>query len=264
MSNVDAPVILSIEDGVATIRLNRPEQGNALSLAMAEHLAAVAETVTTDPAVRCVLLTGSGRFFCVGGDIGAFREAGDAIPALLQKITGHLNAAIGRLAQMERPLIVAVNGPAAGAGFGLAILGDMVLGARSAHFTMAYTAIGLTPDGGTSILLPRLIGLRRAQELALTNRRVLSDEAASIGLISRIVEDDQLDAEAHKLAATLAKGPTRAFATVRRLLASGYETALDAQLAMEAQGISDAAANDDGMEGIAAFLAKRQPTFTGR
>lgn len=261
MSPSDPLVVVDAEDGIATLTLNRPDDGNALSLAMVEHLSASVSHVDADRSIRCVILTGAGRFFCVGGDIGAFKSAGSNVPELLKNVTAHLHMAISRLARMGKPLVVAVNGPAAGAGLGLAALGDIVIAAEPAHFSMAYTAIGLTPDGGTSALLPRLIGLRKTQELALTNRRVKSQEAVEIGLISRVVDANELASEARATAATLAMGAVCAFGTVRRLLLSGYEQPFEAQLELEARAIAQAAAGPEGKEGIAAFLEKRRPSF---
>lgn len=263
MSDSDNPVTLHISEGLATIQFNRPDHGNALSLPLVRLLAKLVTQVAEDLAVRCVLLTGSGRFFCVGGDIGAFREAGDQVPALLDDVTLHMHAAIAALADMDKPLVVAVNGPAAGAGLGFAIAGDIVIAARSAHFSMAYTAIGLTPDGGTSAMLPRLIGLRRAQEMALTNRRVSAEEAVAIGMVTRLIDDADLQDEARAVATTLAQGPTRAFGTVKRLLAAGYHEPLTAHLWSEARAISSSSATNDGKEGVAAFFAKRKPDFSG-
>lgn len=259
MSVSDPLIAVTVEHGVATLCFDRPANGNALSLALVRELADTVATLDHDEAVRCVLLTGSGRFFCVGGDIGAFREAGDSVPVLLKQITAAMHAAVARLARMSKPLVVAVNGPAAGAGLGFAALGDIVLAARSAHFTMAYTGIGLTPDAGTTALLPRLIGLRRTQELALTNRRVSAEEAASIGLVTRVVDDAALMDEAREVARTLAAGPVLAHGAIRRLLLAWQP--LETQMELEAQEISLAAAGLEGREGISAFLAKRKPTF---
>jgi 2-(1,2-epoxy-1,2-dihydrophenyl)acetyl-CoA isomerase len=262
MSASEALVTCLIDDnGVATLRLNRPEQGNALSLPLVEALSDLVGNLDVDTSVRCILLTGKGRFFCVGGDVGAFKQAGPGTPALLKRITVFLHMAVARLAQTNKPIVVAVNGPAAGAGLGLATLGDIVLSSRSAHFTMAYTAIGLTPDAGTTWLLPRLIGLRRTQEMTLTNRRVGSEEAAQIGLVTRVVEDEALQVEALAAATTLARGANSAFAAVRRLLLSGADGGLETHLEREARAIADAAAGGEGREGIAAFLEKRKPDF---
>jgi 2-(1,2-epoxy-1,2-dihydrophenyl)acetyl-CoA isomerase len=174
------------ERTVVRLTLNRPAAGNSINVSLARSLMEAAIRCDEDDSVRCVLLTGRGRLFCAGGDIAGFAEAGSSTPALLKDLTGYLHLAIARFARMAKSLVTVVNGPATGAGIGLAVLGDVALAARSAHFTLAHTAIGLSPDGGCTWLLPRLIGLRRAQELVLTNRRVGAQEAEKIGLITRV------------------------------------------------------------------------------
>lgn len=247
-------------DGIARLTLNRPEQGNAIDFALAEALRDAAQDVAGDPAVRVVVLTGAGRMFCVGGDIGLMAAAGDAAGPVLHKLADTLHDAVLTLAEMGKPLVVLVNGPAAGAGLSLAALGDIVLAADNAHFTAAYTAIGLTPDGGMSWLLPRLVGLRVAQDMLLTNRRVKAEEALALGLISRTVAADALEAEGAALLATLAAAPTRALGKVRWLLAEAQNNGLAVHLNLEAQSIANAA-QDEGREGVSAFLAKRKPDF---
>lgn len=260
MSPSESPIKLAIADGIASIMLNRPEHGNAIDLALARGLADVATTVDARNDVRCVLLSAEGRFFCVGGDLQSFADAGSGTAVLMKKVTSALHAAISCLARMSKPLVVAVNGPAAGAGIGLAALGDIVLAGQSSHFTLAYTAAGLTPDAGATALLPGLIGLRRTQELLLTNRRVPAAEAAEIGLVTRVVEDSDLKSEAAATAGVLAQGPISAFGAVRRLLQAS--SALEVQLEREARAISEAAAGAEGREGILAFVAKRKPDFS--
>ncbi len=254
-------VLTTIENGVATLTLNRPEQGNTIDMALAEDLRAAAQAVAADPAVRCVVLTGTGRMFCAGGDIGAFAGAGDQASAFIRTLADVLHEAVVVLAEMNKPLVAVVNGPAAGAGLSLAAAADIVLASEAAHFTAAYTAIGLTPDGGMSWLLPRLVGLRTAQEMILTNRRVTATEALALGLVTRVVPADDLTAEASKLAARLADGPTAAFGAVRHLLAAQSNNALAEHLDREAASIAAAAGGPEGREGVAAFLAKRKPDF---
>lgn len=254
--------ILVRRDGpVASIILNRPAVGNALDIPMARALMEAGITLEEDDSVRCVVLTGEGRLFCAGGDVAAFAAAGDGLPAFLKEITAYVHAAVARLARMNKPLVVAVNGPAAGAGFGLAILGDIVLVDPGAHFTVAYTGIGMSPDGGTTWFLPRLIGMRRAQELCLRNRRVGAVEAAEIGLATRVVADGALREEAGALAHELARGAMTALGATRRLLLESGVNGLEAQLDAESRSISAQARTGDGKEGIAAFLAKRKPDF---
>ena len=191
------PNLLVERDGaIVRLTLNRPDKGNALDLSMAQALVSAATRCDQDDSVRCVVLTGAGRMFCAGGDVALFASAGEDLPALIHESAGTLHLAMARFARMAKPLVVLVNGPAAGAGFGLAIAGDIVLAARSAHFTAAYGRLGLTPDSGITWLLPRLVGMRRAQEIILTNRLVPAEEAESFGLISRILEASMPNAAA--------------------------------------------------------------------
>jgi 2-(1,2-epoxy-1,2-dihydrophenyl)acetyl-CoA isomerase len=255
-------VLLSIEDGVASVVVNRPAVGNAFDVPMARGLLDIAIACEADPAVRCVTVTGAGKLFCAGGDVSLMGGAGPKLPQLLAELIAPLNAALSRLARMPKPLVTLVNGPAAGAGMSLAILGDIVLSARSAHFTPAYSAIGLTADGGLSWTLPRLVGLRRAQEIILTNRRVKADEAEAIGLVTRTVDDDALAAEGAALAKKLADAPTAALGAARGLLRESFETAFETQLDRELRSMAVAGAGE-AQEGLAAFLAKRPPNFKG-
>ncbi|HMN43673.1 MAG TPA: enoyl-CoA hydratase-related protein [Povalibacter sp.] len=250
------------EGAVATLRLNRPDVGNALDIPLARSLMEAAIQCDEDDAIRCVVLTGNGRMFCAGGDVGAFAAAGDSLPAMLKEITAYLHAAITRLSRMGKPLVTAVNGPAAGAGYSLAVLGDIALAARSAHFTLAYTALGLTPDGGSTWLLPRLVGLRRAQELALLNKRLSAEEAATLGLVTRAVDDAGLGAEAGQIAQQLAASATPALGKVRNLLLTSFSSTLEAQMEAEARSIADSSRTRYGREGVAAFVTRRKPDFT--
>jgi 2-(1,2-epoxy-1,2-dihydrophenyl)acetyl-CoA isomerase len=254
-------VTLTKQDGVARILLDRPEQGNAIDQPLADALVAATADTAADPSIRCVVLTGAGRMFCVGGDIGAFAAAGDDAGAFLKHLADTLHVAVLTLARMAKPLVVLVNGPAAGAGMSLAALGDVVIAARSASFASAYAGIGLTPDGGMSWVLPRLVGLRRAQELLLTNRRLSAEEAASIGLVTRVVEDAELSGEGEALVARLVAAPTAALGAARRLLREGENATLEDHLAREAETIASAGDGPEGREGVAAFLARRKPDY---
>lgn len=255
---------ISLEEsqGVATITLNRPDSANALTTDMARELMLAANHCDESASVRAVILTGAGKFFCAGGDVQTFADAGDRVGELAKEITAYLHAAISRLARMNAPLIVAVNGAAAGAGFSMAIAGDLVLAAESAKFTVAYTGIGASPDGSSSYFLPRVVGLRRAQELMLTNRRLSAAEALDWGLVTRTVADNELMAAAAELAAQLAAGPRLSHGVIKQLLVSTFNESLETQLELEARGIAASLSNSDGQEGIAAFLAKRKPNFT--
>lgn len=258
-----SPICVEREGAIARITLNRPDAGNAIDLVLAQALATAAEECAGDTSVRCVVLAGAGRFFCVGGDVPAFAAAGSEVPAFLRTLADTLHGAIVTLARMPKPLIVAVNGPAAGAGLSLALLGDVVIAARSTHFTAAYTGIGLTPDGGMSWLLPRLIGLRRAQSMILTNERVTAVEAVAIGLVTRVVEDDELRGEVGLIANRLIASSTAAIGVARGLLLDGAAAGFEQQLDREAESISRTGGSPEAREGVAAFLAKRKPNFDG-
>jgi 2-(1,2-epoxy-1,2-dihydrophenyl)acetyl-CoA isomerase len=257
----EQPVLFNQSGSIARVTLNRPTQGNALDMQMARDLSSAALRCDTDASIRSVVLTGSGRMFCVGGDLAVFSSAGDKIPALLSELAGWLHSALVRLARMQKPLLVLVNGPAAGAGLSLSLLGDVVIAAKSAHFTSAYTGIGLTPDGGLTWILPRLVGIRTAQEMILTNRRIGSAEAQSNGLITRVVDDDALALEGDKMAATLSQSATKALGMARSLILQSFHTSFETQLEDEARSIASAGRDAESIEGIAAFMAKRPPQF---
>ena len=256
-------VRFGVEGSVATITLDRPKAGNAIDLPMSRELMELAIRCEGDTGVRCVVLTGEGRLFCGGGDVAAFEGEGERLPEFLREITLHLHAAVSVFARMPKPLVTAVNGPAAGAGVALAVLGDIVLADPSAAFSLAYTGIGLTPDGGTTWLLPRLIGLRRTQELCLTNRKVRAEEAASLGLVTRVVGEGALAQETAAVARQLAESAGSALGATRRLLLESYSNSLDDQLSLESRTISAQSRNPEAREGIAAFLEKRPPRFIG-
>ncbi|MBV1688878.1 enoyl-CoA hydratase/isomerase family protein [Novosphingobium sp. G106] len=257
----EAPVLFDVAGDLARITLNRPEVGNAIDLSMARALFEVATRCLTDASIRCVVLTGAGRLFCAGGDVDLFRSSSDNVDALLSDLAGTLHAALAALARMPKPLLVLVNGPAAGAGLSLAIMGDVVLSSASAHFTAAYGGLGLTPDGGMSWWLPRLVGLRKAQEIILTDRRIKSAEAEAIGLVTRVVADGTLASEGELVACNLAKAATAALGAARSLLRTSFETSYETQLANELQSIVRAGGSSDCREGLAAYFEKRSPDF---
>ena len=257
-------LLYDVRDGVARITLNRPDAANALDLQMAKDLMQAALAAEEDVSVRAVVLAATGKLFCAGGDLAAMREAGDAKPALLKQMTTHLHAALSRFARMQAPVIASVQGAAAGAGLGLVCAADLALCSESAKFSLAYTAAGLVPDGGTTYHLPRIVGTRRALELMLCNRRLDAGTALEWGLVSRVVPDADLARETDALAAQLAAGATQAFGATKRLVVGSFDHSLEAQMEHEARGISDASRSHDGNEGISAFLDKRPARFRGR
>ena len=257
-------LLFDVEDQVGRLTLNRPDAGNSMNAVMMRELRDVAICCDEDPEIRAVLITGAGKMFCAGGDLGSFAGEGDGLPAYLKGITNDLHGAVSRLCRMDAPVVCAVKGVAAGAGFSLACAADMLIAAESARFTVAYTGVGLSPDGSCSFFLPRLIGLRRTQELMLTRRILKASEALDWNLVTRVVPVDDLEAESAKLVAQLAAGPTRAFGSVKRLLLRSSGDHLESQMEQEARCIADAARGADGKEGIAAFLEKRSADFAGR
>lgn len=255
------PVLLDVTKDVARITLNRPERGNAINQAMADALLDAALRVANDKKIRCVVLTGAGRMFCVGGDVGDFAGNSAGTGAFLGRLAGTLHQAMTLLASMKKPIVCLVNGPAAGAGLSMAISGDYVLAHPSAHFTTAYLGIGLTPDGGMTWLLPRLVGMRLAQDIILTNRRVDAVEAAAIGLVSRVVGEDALDKEGLDLSTHLASGAVASMGAVRKLLHESFASGFASQMDRELTSIASAGESPEGREGINAFLARRSPDF---
>lgn len=256
-------VLFEVDDGLATLTLNRPDEANAMNLQMMQELMHVSIACDEDPAIRCLLITGSGPMFSAGGDIKAFTAAPDT-GKLLKEMTVYFHAAISRLARMEAPVVIAVNGTAAGAGFSLAASGDITLAASSAKFVSAYTAGGLSPDGSSTFFVPRLLGWRKAMELMLTNRTLTASEAAEWGLINRAVPDDELMTDATALARTLASGPTKAFGKVKQMLQSTFSETLESQMEIESRNIADLTRTTDLNEGLAAFIEKRRPEYKGR
>ncbi|MFO1468687.1 MAG: enoyl-CoA hydratase/isomerase family protein [Steroidobacteraceae bacterium] len=251
---------LDVRDGVALLTLNRPEAMNTLSLAMGRDLLNAALACANDRQVRAVVLTGAGKAFCAGGDLRGMQESGADLQRFLLELTTHLHGAIGVFTQMDAPVIAAVNGTTAGAGVGLLAMADIAIAAQGTRITMAYTGVGLTPDGSTTFFLPRLVGVRRAAELMLTNRVLSAEEALDWGLLNQVVPDAEVVSTALALAQKLAAGPTGAYGGVKRMLAA-TAGALETQLALEARTISGQGASAEGREGIAAFLAKRKPDY---
>jgi 2-(1,2-epoxy-1,2-dihydrophenyl)acetyl-CoA isomerase len=261
-STPDAPVLLDVgDDGVARLTLNRPDAANAINLDLATALADAVSQLASAPGLRVVLLSGAGKRFCAGGDVRAFAAAGEDLGEALEAVLDPLHRAVQGLAELAAPVVAAVHGSAAGAGLSLAAGADLVLAAEDTRFVLAYTSIGLVPDGGSTWYLPRLIGPRRAAELAFTNRVLDAHEALTWGLVTRVVPDRDLRREAEQLVAELSVGPPRAFGATKRLLRESWSASLADQLGREATAMVLAGESADGHEGVAAFVEKRPPAF---
>ena len=256
-------IIFDVTDNVAVITLNRPDDANAIHKPMVEELLDIALRCYRDKAIRAAVLTGSGRMFCGGGDLKTFNDLGDGAANYVDQTATVLHHAISRFSRMDAPMVMAVNGSAAGGGFSLALAGDYVIAADSAKFISAYTASGLTPDGSSTYHLAKHVGLLRAKELILTNRLLSAEEACAWGLVSKVVPADQLMDEAMAQARSFAAGPTKAFGIAKNLLTTAYSESLEAQLDAESRGIATTMSSRDGRHGLESFLNKEKPEFTG-
>ncbi|NLI82390.1 MAG: enoyl-CoA hydratase [Deltaproteobacteria bacterium] len=257
-------IVLDIHEGVGVIRLNRPESGNAINMEMAREMLEAAILCDEDPAIRAVVLTGSGRMFCSGGDLKVFATLGSGVSRYLKELTQVFHAAISRFNWMDAPVVGAINGTAAGGGFSLALTTDVAIAAESAKFTMAYTNAGLAPDGSSSYFLARMIGLRRAKEMALLNTVLSAKQALEWGLVNQVVADDHVLPVAMEKARCLAQGPTLSYGVTKRLMLSGATESLESQMERESRAIAAMAGSEDGREGVAAFVTKRPAVFKGR
>jgi 2-(1,2-epoxy-1,2-dihydrophenyl)acetyl-CoA isomerase len=253
-----------VADAVATITLNRPNAYNALDLTLARELFAAALEADEDRAVRCVVITGAGNAFCAGGDVKSFHENAGRVGILVKQLTTYLHGAVSRLARSPKPVIMAVNGIAAGGGMSLALAGDLVVATESAKFTMAYSKIAASPDGSSTYFLPRMIGLRRALELHFTNRTLSAKEAMEWGLVNRVYPDAEFRTATAAFARELAQGPTAAFGRAKLLFHQSTQGSLETQMELEAQAIAQSGATEDFANGVAAFVQKKPARFAGR
>ena len=254
-------IALAKAGAIARITLMRSQAANAIDAVMAAELASAAAACDRDRSVKAVVLTGSGKFFSAGGDLKAMMTAGSDAGAFVKNVADDLHRAISTFARMEAPLIVAVNGVAAGAGFSLAIAGDLVIASDSASFTMAYTRAGLSPNGSSSFVLPRLIGLRKTQELMLTNRTLSAQEALDWGLVNSVVPEHFLEERTREWAERIASGAGKAQSIVKKLLLSTFGNGLEEQMEIEGRLIAECVGSPDGQEGLRAFREKRTPQF---
>ncbi len=262
-------ILLNTKDGVATLTLNRPETLNSLNKAIIDDIRSALRTLTRDEAAKVLVLTGAGRGFCAGADLtttggndGSDRSVGEGVAHAME--IGY-NPLVRDLASFPKPVIVAVNGVAAGGGVGLALSGDIVLAARSAYFVQVFVPrLGLVPDMGCTWFFPQLLGRARSRALAMLGDRLPAEKAEAWGLIWQCVDDDRLAAEAHALALRLAKGPQLAYRELKRVLDAAPLNTLDEQLEMERNTQRLLGDTEDFREGVMSFLTKRDPQFKGK
>lgn len=266
MPDLPEPVLLEVAEGVATVTFNRPDAMNSLDVATKEALLDVVRSVADDPAVRCVVLTGTGRAFCVGQDLKehvALLESG-ATDALFRTVDEHYNPIVSTLIEMPKPVIASVNGVAAGAGASLAFACDLRIVADTAGFNLAFANIALSCDTGSSYTLQRLVGRATALELLYFPRTVGADEALTLGLASRVVPADELAGVVGELATRLATGPTVAFGAIRQSVAFAADHTFAEAVTNESAQMTRTGQTADHAAAVAAFLAKERPTFYGR
>jgi 2-(1,2-epoxy-1,2-dihydrophenyl)acetyl-CoA isomerase len=252
------------EDGLAHLRLTRAAKHNAIDAAMVEAFARAVIDLERAEGVRAVLLAADGPSFTVGGDLPFIAAHSDRLAATLDDMIGRYHDALGRLAALPAPVVAAVQGPAAGGGLGIVWAADLVLAGEDLKIATGFARLGLSGDGGSSWWLPRLVGLRRAQELLIAGRVLDAAEALEWGLVTRVLPVDRLAAEAEELARRLAAGPTRAYAHMGALLRDGATRTLEQGLAAERRAMVDTGATADAVEGVAAFVERRPPGFRGR
>ncbi len=251
------------EGGVVEIAMDSTSGMNGINTGFVDELESIGIALREDESVRCVTLTGNGDAFSVGADLSRLDgDADDGTP--LRRIASTLHDGIENLLRMDAPLVTAVDGVAAGAGFSMSLLGDIVLVSDAARLEFAYPRVGLTGDGGSTFFLPRLVGLRKAREIVLLDEPISPEEAVNLDLATEVVPADELDERRREVADELAMGPTRAFGATRRLLLDSFDRSLEGQLAAETDAIVSATGTEDYQRGYEAFFGDGDPDFEGK
>jgi len=259
-------IIFQAEGAVGTITLNRPESLNAFNFQMGEDFNDALHKCSHDSTIRAVVITGAGRAFCSGGDVKGMREFTQANNQAFyfKKLTSYLHSAISAIRRMEKPVIMGVNGIASGAGFNLALAGDIIIASDRAQFNQAYIRLGVCPDGGGTYFLPRLIGDFRAAELFFTADMIDAQRALQLGIVNRVVPEEEFPMELKRWAEKLASAPTKAIGAIKKLLLQSQAGSLESQLENERQAVTSCSHTEDFLEGLNAFFEKRKPAFKGR
>jgi 2-(1,2-epoxy-1,2-dihydrophenyl)acetyl-CoA isomerase len=261
MTDTPTPLLFSVADGIARLRMNRPNQLNTIDAPMADAFVAACRTIAADPAVRVVVISGEGRAFGAGGDLASMRDGGEAAAAAL---IGPMHEAVKILAALDAPVLASVHGVVAGGSMSLALACDLAIAAEGTKFNLAYINIATSSDLSSSYHLPRLVGLRKALEIALMSETFDAAEALRLNLVNRVVPADRLAEETEALARRFAVGPTRALGRIKRLLRASAQNDLATQLDLESEAFRASTHTHDFNEALAAFFAKRKPVFEGR
>ena len=255
-------IIYEKNSSIAKIVLNKPDTGNTLDSQLAKELYEASLDAASDENIKALILTANGKLFCGGGNLKFLLSKKEEVKKTLLEMTMYFHGAISRMARMSAPIIVGVNGTAGGGGFSLAITGDIIYAVKDAKFTLAYTNAGLSPDGSSTYYLPRIVGMKRAKELMLTNRLFSAEEAFDMGLIDLVVNtNEELTEALNKQAEIFSKGPINAYKSVKKLLSESFNNGLETQMEKESIHISNNADSKHGIEGLTAFSEKRKPIF---
>ncbi len=256
-----ATVLFTIQEGVAVVTLNRPEKFNSFNREMALSLQHTLNACAADKTVRCIYLTGNGKAFCAGQDLSELM--GENAPGFDVILRDHYNPIVSSIRSIEKPVVAAVNGVAAGAGANIALCCDVVVASRSASFIQAFSKIGLIPDSGGTFTLPRLVGWQKASALMMLGDKISADEAAQLGMVYKVLDDIDFFDESVKIATTLSRMPTKGLAFIKQALNASFQNSFEEQLALEDRLQFKAAHTSDYQEGVQAFLEKRAPNFKG-
>lgn len=257
-------ILLSVTNNVATLTFNRPEIMNSLNEQMAHELSAITEQISLDDTIRAILIRGAGNLFMAGGDIRFFYESLDTMPKGVLNLVRMVNGVISNLINAHKPVLACVHGSVAGIGMSLMMAADLVIAGANTQFTMAYTKLGVSPDGGASYFLPKIVGHKKAMELALLSDVINANQAQDLGLINWVAPEDQLEEKTLQILNKLAHGPTQAYAKTKQLIYQSASHSLEQQFEAEARSFAHLSQTADFRSGVTGFLNKTKPEFIGK